>query len=116
MISVRVCTVSLPRSRGWKGRLEKSTDDQVAHLDLRAEARGLLLHVLDQFRALDAFRPAGKVFDQGGDGELAAGLMAFEYQRLEVGAGGINGGRQTGAAGAQDDGVANVLSHRNKSL
>ena len=35
--------------------------------------------------------------------------MAFEHQRFEVGAGGIDGGRETGAAGAEDDGIANVL-------
>ena len=33
--------------------------DEVGHLQLGAEARGLLLHVLDQFRALDAL-PASR--------------------------------------------------------
>ena len=47
-----------------------------------AEADGLLLHVVDQFGALDAIGPAGKVFDQRGDGKLAAGFVAFEHQRF----------------------------------
>ena len=64
---------------------------------------GLLLHVLDELGALDAFGPAGKVFDQGGDGELAAGLVALEDERLEVGARGVDGGGEAGAAGAEDD-------------
>ena len=61
--------------------------DDVAGAILGAEARGLLAHVVDQFRALNAFGKAGKVFDQRGDRELSAGLMAFDDQRLEVGAG-----------------------------
>ena len=81
---------------------------QVRDLELGAEARGLLLHVFDQLRALDAVGPAGKVLDQGGDGELSAGLMAFEDQGFEPGARGVDGGSQTGAAGAQDYGVASV--------
>ncbi len=80
---------------------------EVAHAKLGAEAGGLLLHVFDEFGALDAFGPAGEVFDQGGDGELAAGLVAFEDEGLEVGAGGVDGGGEAGAAGAEDDQVAN---------
>ncbi len=72
-----------------------------------AEARRLLLHVVDQLRALNAVGPAGKVLDQGGDGELAAGFVAFEDQRLQVGARGVDGSGKSGAAGAEDDGVAN---------
>jgi len=52
---------------------------QMGQLEGRAEARGLLLHVFDQFRALNALRPAGKVLHQGGDGELSAGFMAFKH-------------------------------------
>jgi len=77
-------------------------------LKLGPEARGLLLHVVDQFRTLDALRPAGKVLDQGGDGELAAGFVAFEDQGIEAGAGGVDGRGESGAAGAEDYGVANL--------
>ena len=81
-------------------------------MQLGAEAHGLLLHVLDELGALDAFGPAGKVLDQRGDGELAAGLVAFEDERLEVGAGGVDGGGEAGAAGAEDDGVARGVGGR----
>ena len=84
---------------------------EMGQLERRAEAGGLLLHVLDQLGALDAFGPAGKVLDQRGDGELAAGLVAFEHERVEAGAAGVNGGGESGAAGAENDGIAN-LSHR----
>ena len=80
--------------------------DEVRHLQLGAETGRLLLHVLDQLRPLDALGPAGKVLHQCGDGKLASGLVAFEDERLEVGAGGVDGGGESGAAGAQDDGVA----------
>ena len=79
---------------------------EVGHAQLGTEALGLLLHVLDEFGALDAFGPAGEVLDQGGDGELAAGFVAFKDERLEVGTGGVDGGGQAGASGAQDDDVA----------
>jgi hypothetical protein len=79
---------------------------EVSHAQLGAEADGLLLHVLNELGALDALGPAGKVFYQGGNGELAAGLVAFEDERLEVGACGVDGGGESGAAGAEDDGVA----------
>jgi hypothetical protein len=81
--------------------------DELGHLEFGAEADGLLLHVLDEFGALDTFGPAGEVFHQRGDGELAAGLVALEDERLEVGARGVDGGGEAGAAGAEDDGVAN---------
>jgi hypothetical protein len=78
----------------------------VGHAQLGAEADGLLLHVLDELGALDALGPAGKVFDQRGDGELSAGLVAFEDERLQVGARGVNGRGKARAAGAEDDGIA----------
>ncbi len=88
------------------GMLREVGGDEVGHPEFRAEADGLLFHVLDEFGTLDAFGPAGEVFDQRGDGELASGLVAFEDQRLEVGAGGVDGGGEAGAAGAEDNGVA----------
>lgn len=84
---------------------------QVTHPNLRAEAGGLQTHVLDQLRALDAIRPARKVLDQGGDGELAARLVALEDQGVEVGASGVDGSGKTGAARAHDDGVTYIFCH-----
>ena len=79
---------------------------EMGHLELGAEADGLLFHVLDELGALDAVGPAGKVFDQRGDGELAARLVAFEDERLEVGPGGVDSSGKSGATGAEDDSVA----------
>ena len=89
-----------------EGMLGEIDGAEVGHAQLGAEADGLLLHVLDELGALDALGPAGKVFDQRGDGELAAGLVAFEDERLEVGAGSVDGSGESGAAGAEDDSVA----------
>src|ERR1700675_2994717 len=75
-----------------------------------AEALGLLPHVLDQFGALDSIRKAGKVFDQRGDGELAAWLVALDDERLEIGARAIKRRSVPGAARADDDDVADVHS------
>src|ERR1700733_14537158 len=79
---------------------------KVGHAELGAEADGLLLHVLDEVGTLDALGPAGKVFDQRGDRELPAGFVAFEDERLEVGACSVDGGGKSGAPGAEDDSVA----------
>ncbi len=99
-----------------EGRLGEIDAGEVGHAELGTEAGGLLLHVLDEFGTLDALGPAGEVFDEGGDGELTAGLVAFEDERLEVGAGGVDGGGEAGAAGAQDDGVANLVLIRHAVL
>ena len=79
---------------------------EVADAELRAEAGGLLAHVLDELGALNAFGPAGKILDEGGDGELASWLVTFEDERLEVGARSVDGSGEPGAAGAEDDGFA----------
>jgi len=89
-----------------EGALGEVGGGEVGHAKLGAEAGGLLLHVFNEFGTLDAVRPAGEVFDERGDGELAAGLVAFEDEGLEVGAGGVDGGSEAGAAGAEDDGIA----------
>ncbi len=70
--------------------------------DLGAEAPGLLAHLFDQLGPEDAVREAGVVLDLGGDGELAAGLRAFEHDRRQVGAGGVERGGQPGRAGAEN--------------
>ena len=85
---------------------------EMGEAEFGTEASGLLLHILDKLRALNAVGPAGEVFDERGDGELAAGLVALEHERLEVRAGRVDGGSESGAAGAEDDGVAGrVFGH-----
>ncbi len=105
MMRVRVWMVSLPTRRADGVGVEVDAVE-VGHAQLGAEAGGLLLHVLDELGALDALGPAGEVFDQRGDGELAAGLVALEDEGLEVGAGGVDGGGESGATGTEDDCVA----------
>lgn len=94
-----------------EGPLREVDGDQVSHPELRSEALGLLLHVFNKLGALDAIRPAGKVLDQGGNGELAPRLVSFKDQRFQVGASRIDGGSEPGATGAQNDCVANVVCH-----
>ena len=94
-----------------EGMLAEIGLGEMAEAELGAEARGLLAHVLNELGALDAVWPAGEVFDERGDGELPAGLMAFEDERLQVGACGIDCGGEAGAAGAKDDGIANRICH-----
>ena len=72
--------------------------EQVAGAVFRAKPRGLLLHVFDQLRALNPFWKAGKVLDQRGQGKLAPGLMAFEDEWAEIGAGGVESSGVAGAA------------------
>ena len=68
-----------------------------------AEAFGLLLHPRHQFIAIHAFGKAGKVFHDAGGGEQAAGLLAGEDERRELGAGGVKRGGPTGGTGTDDD-------------
>src|ERR1700712_166452 len=78
----------------------------MGHAQFGAEADRLLLHILDEVRALDALGPAGKVFDQRGDGELPSRFVAFEDQWLQVRACSVDGSGKSGAPGAEDDSVA----------
>ena len=64
---------------------------------------GLLLDVLHQHGAVDAFGKAREVFDQRGERELAAGLVSGDNQWFQIGSRGIDGGGISGAAGADDD-------------
>ena len=64
--------------------------------ETRADMLGLLLHLLHQPGALDGLGKAGVIFDVGRDGELAAGLVAADHDRLEHRACRIDRGRATG--------------------
>jgi hypothetical protein len=95
-----------------EGTLGEVDRVEMRHAQLRTEAGGLLLHVLNEFGALNALGPAGKVFHQRGNGELAAGLVAFEDERLEIGACSVDGGGKSGATGTEDDSVSRrVFGH-----
>src|SRR5690606_7441924 len=80
-------------------------------LETRAEARGLLAHVLRQLETIDAVGEAREVLDFARGGQLAAGEGAFEDERIEIGAGGVDGGGETGATGADDNDVFDGCGH-----
>ena len=86
-----------------EGALFEVDLDRPLELHLGAEAPGLLAHAVHQLGAEDPFGEAGEVLDVGGDGELAAGLAAFEHERSEVGPRGIERRREAGRARAEDD-------------
>ena len=67
-----------------------------------AEPLGLPFHVLDEIGAVDAFRKTGKVFDFGGERELAANLVTLHDERFETRPPGIYRGGIAGAAGTDD--------------
>jgi hypothetical protein len=66
------------------------------------EALCVLLHALHQVRAGQALDIAGPVIDIGCGHQLTASLDAGNYHWLQVGAGGVYGGRVSGRAGAED--------------
>ena len=84
---------------------------EVRHAIFGAETLRLLAHVLDQLRAQNSFGKAGEILDQRGQRKLAAGLVAFDDQRFQVGARGVEGGGVSGTAGADDDDVAEFRSY-----
>ena len=106
-ISVRV-SIHSPSTFRRKGRFERSASMTSPSTIDGAETLGLLLHVLDQIGAVDAFGKAGKIFDFGGERKLAAGLVAFDDQRFQARARGVDGGGISGAAGTDDHNVMHV--------
>ena len=84
---------------------------EIRHLRIRkarSEFFGLRVHIQDQLRAVDAFRKAWEIFDHRGRGKLPARLAAFEHERTQVCAGGINRRRQSSAAAAYNDDLLQV--------
>ena len=69
----------------------------------RAETFGLFLHSRHQFVAVHAIGKAGIIFDDAGGGEQAAGLLAGEHERLEIGARGVKRRRPARASRTDDD-------------
>ncbi len=81
-------------------------------LDHRAETLGLGLELLHQLGPLDPVGEAGVVLDLGGDGQLAARLLALEQEVGDVGAAEVQAGGVAGGAGADDDDLeVLVLAH-----
>ena len=74
-----------------------------------AEALGLGAELAHHLRAHDPLGVAGVVLDVGRVLQLPAPLEALEDERLEVGAGGVEGGGVAGRAAADDDHVLDLL-------
>src|SRR4051794_16692530 len=92
-------------------------DAAVRELDLggvvrdeaRAETLGLSAELVHHLRAHHALRVARIVLDVRGVLKLPAPLEAFDDQRLELGARGVEGRRVAGGAAAQNDQVLEAL-------
>ena len=103
MMSVVPC---IPLRPSATERLRAEIDRRhVALDDLGAELLGLRAHLRHQVRAHDAVAIAREVLDQRRQHQLPAGLDAFDDERLQVGARGVQRGRQPGRARADDDDV-----------
>ena len=98
------------------GMRSKLHPAQVRKLELRPKPFRLLLHVFDQFGALNSVGPARKVLHQCGDRQLSPWLMPFQNQRLQPRAGSVDGGSEPGAAGAQNHGIAYLCHVYPKSI
>ena len=76
--------------------------------ELGAEALGLLAELRHEVGTDDAVGEARVVLDVGGQHQLAAGLQTLDDERLQVGPGGVDGGREAGRARPDDDDVPRV--------
>jgi hypothetical protein len=82
----------------------------------RPDMLGLLAHLLHQPGTLDHVGEARIVFYVGGDGELAAGLNAFDQDRLQHSARGIDRGRIARWSRTNDDDLGvGGCAHRDRT-
>ena len=95
--------------------IEEGGVDMVKH-DFRIETLGMLQQALHQVRALHAHRVAGPVFHVRGGHQLAALFHAGDQHRVQVGAGGVDGGAVAGWAGAEDQNAGVFGSGHGKLL
>ena len=70
------------------------------------EVLGLLLHVLDQIRAVDPFGKTGEVLHQGRERELSSGFVSADDQRHQIGPGRVDGRGVSGTAGSNDHNIS----------
>jgi len=63
----------------------------------------------DQVRSEDAIGESRVIFDKRRERELASGLVPVNHKRVKVGAPGVNSGRQSSAAAADDNDVIQVI-------
>ena len=105
MMSACVCTWCLPRC-SRNGRWLKSTLVRCA-MRYSAPKRSACLRMFSiNCGPMNAFGKAGKIFYQRGQRKLAAGLVALNDERLQIGARCVKCGRVSGASGTDNDDVA----------
>ena len=92
------------------GRSEKSTRSTSAVMNSVPKRLGLLAELQHQLGAKDPVGETGEVLDVGGEHELPAGADALDHDRVQVRPGGVDGRREPGRAGSDDDDVAD-FSH-----
>ena len=102
--------------RAGTGRCEKSTRSTSTSTICGAEALRLGAELGHELRALDAVRKARVVLDVARDHQLAARRRTGEHDGLEVGARGVDGGREPGRPGPDDDdlGFVRPAADRNR--
>ncbi len=80
--------------------------------DLSMKAFRVLQEALHQFRSLHAHRVTGPVLDISGRHQLTALLDAGDHYRLQVGAGGVNGGAIAGRSRANNQNASmSIFNH-----
>ena len=86
--------------------------DDVICDDFGTEANSLRAHLLHQGRSHNPVPKAGEILDLGGVHQgTTRGDGALEEQRRKLRAGCVDGSRVSGGTRADDDHVANVVSH-----
>ena len=75
-----------------------------------SETLGLFAELIHQIRAHDAFGETWIIFDVTRDGQLPAGLLAFNNEGLKVRAGRVDRGGEARRACAEDDDIFNCGS------
>ena len=70
------------------------------------EVLGLFLDVLNEIGSVNALGETGKILDDRREGQLAAWFVTANNEGLQAGTGGVNRGRVSGAAGANDHNIS----------
>ena len=90
-------------------RLGAGDAGHLVHLEPGAEPLRLALHARHELVGVDAVGEAGEVLDDLGLRELAAGLHAFEHERLEPGARRVDRRGEPRRSAARDDDLLHVV-------
>ena len=78
----------------------------MSHAIFSAEALRLFAHILHQLRTHDSFGKAGEILHQRGHRKLTSRLVALDHKGFQIGAPSVESGGVSGAAGADNDDIA----------